>query len=213
MGVSRAREELEALALRPVVEVSATTTPKGKGRKGSAGAEDADIARSGADVFVGTEAVLHRIKRAHAVVFLDFDQELGGIRYRSAEQAFGLLIRAARLLGPRSSGGRLLVQTRKPEHEVLRAAAQADPSILRDVEQERRRELKRSPYVAMATLSGAAAAEFVAMLPTAEGITVQGPMDDRWLVLAPNHEQLSEFLTSVERPAGRMRVEVDPLRV
>lgn len=216
MGVTRAREELEALAGRKVVEVSASST----GTKKSGGARGArkvgapeEIDLASADVFVGTEAVLHRIKRASAVVFLDFDQELGGLRYRSAEQAFGFLVRAARLLGPRKEGGRLLVQTRKPEHEVLRAAAQSDPSILRDAEKQRRQELRLPPYSAMAAISGSVAEEFIASLPPTEGVMVQGPIDERWLVRAANHEILGGFLRSVDRPAGRMRIEVDPLRV
>ncbi len=221
MGVTRAREELEALAGRPVVEVSASA--KGATDK----TDNTYIERSGADIFVGTEAVLHRMKRARAVVFLDFDQELGGIRYRSAEQAFGLLIRAARLLGPRSAGGRLIVQTRKPEHEVLRAASQSDPSVLRVVEKQRRQDLSLPPYSAMATVSGAVAEEFVAALQQVlkgavadpadprqfDRLAVQGPNDGRWLVRAPNHKILSEFLRSAARPTGRMRIEVDPLRV
>ena len=40
--------------------------------------------------------------------FLDFDQELLAPRYRAAEQALGLLARAARRVGPRAGGGRLL---------------------------------------------------------------------------------------------------------
>ncbi len=68
VGVTRAREQLEALAGRPVGEVTALT----------AGKEDLP----GTDVFVGTEAVLYRESELRrrgavgAVAFLDFDQEL-----------------------------------------------------------------------------------------------------------------------------------------
>ena len=62
------------------------------------------------------------------VAFLDFDQELLAPRYRAAEQALGLLARAARRVGPVTGGGRLLVQTRLPDHEVLEAARRADPT-------------------------------------------------------------------------------------
>ena len=90
-GVSRLREELEAAAGRPVVAV---TGP--------------DRARPApADIYVGTEAVLHRVDRADVVAFLDFDRELLAPRYRAVEQALALLAKAARLLGPRRRGGRL----------------------------------------------------------------------------------------------------------
>ena len=71
---------------------------------------------------VGTEAVLHRVTEADAVAFLDFDQELLAPRYRAVEEALALLARAARLVGGRRPGARVLVQTRVPNHEVLDAA-------------------------------------------------------------------------------------------
>ena len=94
-GVTRVREELEALASEEVVDVTA----------------DGDELRP-ARVHVGTEAALHRVIDADAVAFLDFDQELLAPRYRAAEEAFALLARAARLVGGRRPGSRVLVQTR-----------------------------------------------------------------------------------------------------
>ena len=52
-----------------------------------------------ADVYVGTEAALHRLESADVVAFLDFDQELLAPRYRAAEEALALLVLASRLLG------------------------------------------------------------------------------------------------------------------
>ncbi|HEX7443176.1 MAG TPA: hypothetical protein VF320_04785, partial [Acidimicrobiales bacterium] len=71
-GVTRVREELEALARTPVVEVSGDTD-------GQAVAD--------ALVYVGTEALLHQVPSADVVAFLDFDQELLAPRYRAAEEA------------------------------------------------------------------------------------------------------------------------------
>ncbi len=69
-------------------------------------------------MLIGTEAVLHRARRASLVVFLDFDQELLAPRYLAAEQAMALLVRAGRLVGPRNAAGafarRVVVQTRLP---------------------------------------------------------------------------------------------------
>ena len=71
-----------------------------------------------APVLVGTEAVLHRVTGPVGLVaYLELDQELLAPRARAAEQALWLLVRGARLLG---DGGRLLLQTRLPEHEVVR---------------------------------------------------------------------------------------------
>jgi len=41
---------------------------------------------------------------------------------------------------------------------------------------------------------------------------VMGPRDNAWLVRAPDPETLSDLLASVDRPRGRLRIEVDPAR-
>ena len=197
VGVTRAREELELLANRPVAEVTADTAP---------GPPPADV-----PILVGTEAVLHRVSGARAVAFLDFDQELLAPRYRAAEAAIGMLARAARLIGGRSGSGRLLVQTRVPGHEVIDAALHADPSRLTVVESARRAALRFPPETAVAAVSGQAAAAFVDALDGS--VEVLGPANDRWLLRAPDHRTLCDALAAAARPPGRLRIEVDPLRV
>jgi len=198
VGVTRAREELEALANLPVAEVSGETA--------------AGPPPEGVPILVGTEAVLHRVAGAGSVAFLDFDQELLAPRYRAAEAALGMLARAARLVGPRSGGGRILVQTRLPAHEVIDAALHADPSRLAVVEAARRAALRFPPETAVAAISGKAAAVFVAALPAGDRLEVLGPANDRYLLRAPDHKALCDALAATPRPAGRLRIEVDPLR-
>ncbi len=79
---------------------------------------------------VGTEAALHRVDRADVVAFLDIDQHLLAPRFGAGEEALALLARAARLVGGRDGGGRLLVQTRVPDHEVAagRRPRRPDPA-------------------------------------------------------------------------------------
>jgi primosomal protein N' (replication factor Y) (superfamily II helicase) len=198
VGVTRAREELELLANRPVAEVTSDT---------AAGPPPA-----GVPILVGTEAVLHRVAGAAAVAFLDFDQELLAPRYRAAEQALAMLARAARLVGGRHGGGRLLLQTRLPGHEVIDAALHADPGRLAVVEAARRAALRFPPETAVATISGQGAAAFVAALPEAARLELLGPANDRWLLRAPDHKALCDALAATPRPPGRLRIEVDPLR-
>jgi primosomal protein N' (replication factor Y) len=197
-GVSRVREELEALAARPVGEVTAET------------GELPDAA-----VLVGTEAVLHRAGSVDGVAFLDFDQELLAPRFRAAEEALALLARASRLVDGRSRGGRVLVQTRVPHHEVLAAALRADPGRLAASEARMRSALGLPPDRALAAVSGPAAPVFVDGLKAAAGLGVEiaGPDHGQWLVRAPDHATLCSLLATVGRPAGRLRVAVDPLRV
>ncbi|HEX2578551.1 MAG TPA: hypothetical protein VHK88_19565, partial [Aquihabitans sp.] len=199
LGVSRAREELEALAGEPVAELTAATP-------------DGDAAVRDARIVIGTEAVLHRIGRADAVAFLDADQELLALRYRAAEQAIALLARAARVVRRGADGhGRIVVQTRTPDHPVLVAARLADPGRLVDAELPMRRALGLPPAVAMAIVSGQAAPAFVEALGRPEGVAVQGPVDGAWRVRAPDHRVLCDALAAVDRPPGRLRIEVDPL--
>jgi primosomal protein N' (replication factor Y) len=197
-GVTRVRDEIAALIGEPVDEVTAAS-----------GAAEVPSSR----VVVGTEATLHQIDRADAVAFLDFDQELLAPRYRAAEQALGLLARAARVVGGKAGGGRLVVQTHVPRHEVVQAALNADPTRVASAERDRRTQLRFPPVTAMAEVSGAAAGAFVGAIGGHLGVEVLGPSDGRWLVRAPDHRTLCDALAATPRPPGRLRVAVDPPRV
>jgi primosomal protein N' (replication factor Y) len=196
LGVTGVAEALSLIARRPVVEVTA---------------DQNDPSPTG-DLFVGTEAVLHRIAEADVVAFLDFDQELLAPRYRAGEEAMALLIRAARLAGPRDGGGRVLVQTRMPEHEVLEAVLHADPRRAAIPELARRRALQQPPASYWAVVSGASAPTFIERLGSPVGLEVLGPTDGKWRVSSNDRDVLLDALAVVDRPGGRLRVEVDPLR-
>ena len=218
LGVSRVAEELAALAGTPVAQVWGPAAP--------ATGEDPDRA----PVVVGTEAALHRVGAAHAVAFLDFDAELLAPRFRAGEQALALLARAARLVAggpprdatPGTGGGaagwrapgRVLVQTRQPQHPALEAAVSADPGVLAGAEAEVRRALGLPPFGAVATVSGAGAPAYGPDLAAAAppGVEVRGPSDGVWWVRAPDHASLCDLLAGVARPEERLRVEVDPVR-
>jgi primosomal protein N' (replication factor Y) len=203
-GVSRLREDLEALSSSAVEEVT-----------GSSSGE----APSGA-IVVGTEAVLHRVGRAATVVFIDIDSELLAPSYLANERAMALLARASRLVGGRAAvagagggPGRVVVQTRMPGHEVIAAALHADPGRLAASEAPTRAELRLPPASALAKVSGEAAEEFVrALSRVAPGVEVAGPRDGSWLLRAPGHAELCDALAVAGRPPGRLRIEVDPRR-
>jgi primosomal protein N' (replication factor Y) len=80
------------------------------------------------------------------------------------------------------------------------------------VERTRRRELRLPPFTALALVSGAAADAFVERLGRPLGVEVQGPLDGRYLLRAADHRTLCDALAAVERPPGRLRIEVDPQR-
>jgi primosomal protein N' (replication factor Y) len=202
-GVTRLREELEAAAARPVLAVTGTT--------------EQDLFRRGdqADVVVGTEAVLHRMRDVDVVTFVDLDAELLAPRYRAAEQAMALLVRAARLVGP---DGTLLVQTHVPDHEVLDAVRSTDPGRLARSDAARRRVLGLPPFGALARLSGDGADALAVELGLRLDVEVAPERGGAsWLVRAADPDTLGAALTETvrgvpARPGNRTRVEVDPLR-
>ncbi len=191
VGVSRVREELEALLSTEVAEVTGSEPGEGDAR-----------------VVVGTEAVLHRVRSAAMVVFLDFDLHLLAPRMSATEEALGLLARSGRLVGGRSARGAgiVVVQTRIAGHEVLEAATLGNPGPLIERELGLRRELSLPPFGALGELSGPGAGELFGSLGL-DGSPLGG---DRWLVRARDHQALCDRLAAAPRPRERVRIVVDP---
>jgi primosomal protein N' (replication factor Y) len=197
IGTARAAEELSALLGRAVGEVTGAS---------------ADVPNTA--TIVGTEALLHRVGRADLVVFVDLDAELSAPRYRANEEALGLLARASRVVRGRNEDGLVLVQTRQPDHPVLKAAVASDPARLNATDAAMRSELRLPPFAAVAQVSGEAADAFVDQLRGQLGVDVLGPDNhDAFLVRADDHRGLCDALARVERPTGRLRVAVDPVRI
>jgi primosomal protein N' (replication factor Y) len=189
-GVTRLREELEAAAGRPVASVT--------------GADD--HVPPVADIYVGTEAVLHRVRAADVVAFLEFDSELLAPRFRASEQALALIVRAGRM------APEVLIQTFSPGHEVLDAARHGDPAAVLAAERSRRALLGLPPFGALAVVSGPGAADVAAQLRAP--LEVGGDGTDRFVVRARDWTTLGLALNATDRPSGsRVRIEVDPARL
>ena len=206
-GVTRVREELAVLFPRlRVLDVDAATEQIGD-----------------ADILIGTEAVLHRPeirrRRPALAAFLDFDQELLAPRYRAVAQAHWLATRGAQLLAGRPrEQTRLVIQTRQPDHEVVRALVRGRPALVAEAELERRRSLGFPPFGALAELTGDEPAVLASVdaLRGFDAIQVLGPTDGRALVVAPNADALADALAighAAGRVIGRVRTVVDPPRV
>ncbi len=213
LGVGRAAEQLSRLLGRPVTEVT-----------GAGGV----LGGRAAGVILGTEAALHAVDRCDVVGFLDFDQELLAPRYRAGEQALALTALAARLVGGRADGGRIVIQTRVPDHRVIKAVVAGDPERFAEAEAVQRAELGFPPYGALAEVTGAGAptyAEALVAVTDADpdrwaAVRLLGPRhDDRYLISVPAAGDedpsvaLAELLALIPRPKQRVRVAVDPPRV
>ncbi|MFZ9629560.1 MAG: hypothetical protein ACO3C1_09455 [Ilumatobacteraceae bacterium] len=197
-GVTRLRDELEAAAGRPVELVT-----------GDSAAREGELATAqGADVLVGTEAVLHRAGRADVVAFLDVDAELFAPRYRATEHVVALVVRAGRLVGRAAQGGLVLLQTHDPDHEVIRALVLGDVSAISTLDAARRRALSLPPFAALASLEGTGARDVAA----ASGLE-WAPTPKGALARASTWGELGTALAATPRPReSSVRVEVDPPR-
>jgi primosomal protein N' (replication factor Y) len=226
-------EHLGALLRVPVREVSGPkrTVRQGSGEaaRGGQGSNEAEVDDDlgGAPVLVGTEAVLHRVRHAGMVAFLDFDQHLLAPRFGAGEECLVLLARSARIVGGRASAGEgslpvVLVQTRLPQHESLVAAVRGDPSVLARSEMAMRRRLSLPPASAMALVSGAGAEPFARQVVTqaapggvvsvgGSGVEASDLGDGRILIRAAGTTALCDALARV--PRRNVRVEVDPLAI
>ncbi len=208
VGVSRLREELSALLGTEVGEVAGAIAT------GSDPVPDASV-------LVGTEAVLHRVRRAASVAFLDIDLHLLAPRLSASEETLALIVRAGRLVGGRGGPpwARVQAQTRVPDHPVLQAAALGEPAPVLDEEVAIRRASGLPPFAALALVTGALATAFTETLarePEVEqgAVSVSALGEDRFLLRASTHAPLCNVLERAPRPAGRgLRVELDPVTV
>jgi primosomal protein N' (replication factor Y) len=209
VGVSRLREEVAALLGTDVGEVAG---PR-------AGGEEPPLPN--APVLIGTEAVLHRVRHAAAVAFLDIDLHLLAPRLSATEDTLALFVRAARLVGVRGTGApwaRMQAQTRVPDHPLLQSVARGEPTVVLAEEEEIRRTSGLPPFAALAVVSGALAPGYAESLRREAGegeaaaVSVAPLDDNRFLLRADTHDPLCGLLARTPRPPGRgLRVEVDPV--
>jgi primosomal protein N' (replication factor Y) len=113
-------------------------------------------ARSGVwDVVIGTQALFRRepLPRYGLVGILRADSGLHLSEFRAAERTYHLLVDAANLASPASTGGRVIVQTRLPTHHAVQALISGDPDQFYTEEFAARRLLHYPPVCHMADLS------------------------------------------------------------
>ena len=192
-GTTRLTDELSSSTSLPVVEVTASTD--------GVGAESA--------VYVGTDALLHRVRTASTVVFLDIDRDLSAPRMTAGREVLAAVARAARIVG---RSGTIIIQTRQPEHRVLRALVdrtvddclRADTAMLRD--------MGLAPFTTVAVLT--ADSEIPdSSIPDTTG--VEWSRDgDRVVARCPDRDTLLQFVTHVRTASPvRVRVAINPPRV
>jgi hypothetical protein len=192
VGVTTLARDVSAQLGQPVSEITASLDP----------------ATTLARVVVGTEATWSRVRRSSVVIFADFDQYLLAPRASARRAAITAVGKAGRLVGSRREGrGRVILQTRRGDDEVVRALVEAnfDAIIAEDVATAEL--LSLSPFAANAEVSGPGSSAFVAGLIDAP-VSVQATPEG-FIVRAVDVATLTSALRSVDRPPEKFRVAVE----
>ena len=201
-GVQRIREEVEAAAGRPTLDITGDTV--------------ATSTTSG--VYVGTEAVLHRLSSADVVAFLDFDNELFAPTYRAGEQAWGLIVLASRLLKGATNPS-IILQTNDASSPLIGEFKEINPWQVIVDETQKRRALQLPPFSSMARIKvdGVLDHSIFEGLDKSDresGVMIAPLMQPgEFLVRASSDESLSLALEELRsRDVGKIRCYVDPSR-
>ena len=113
------------------------------------------------DIVIGTQ-MLFRLAlpaRAAFVAVPDADAGLHVPDFRSAERMYHGLVDAAALALPAAAGGRLLVQTRLPDHHAILALASGNEEVFVAQEQAFRQLLQYPPWTSLIRLDVSGTAE------------------------------------------------------
>jgi primosomal protein N' (replication factor Y) len=104
------------------------------------------------DVLVGTQMVTkgHDLPAVTLVGVLNADAALSFPDYRAAERSFHLFVQVAGRAGRGEIKGRVLIQTRNPEHPAIVCAARHDVRAFVEQELAARRELGYPPFSRLA---------------------------------------------------------------
>lgn len=197
--------------------------------------------REGAiDILVGTQMVTkgHDLPNVTLVGVLNADAALSMPDFRAAERSFHLLVQVAGRAGRGDIEGKVLIQTRSPEHPAVAFAASHDVQGFVEQEMALRQELNYPPFSRLALIRvdaieerlAQAAAERLARLARKEGqgADVLGPAPApllrlrnryryRFLVRSNDRAALRTALLAVARAPSdrkvRVAIDVDPVNM
>jgi len=195
-GVSQLVSQIQASTRNPVVEISS----------------DSPDDWSKGTVFIGTEAVLHRIPNADTVVFADIDRDLGAPRMTGAHEVLSMIAKAARMVGAK---GTLVIQTRQVGNPLIVALSQTDVSTAlqkwSEADSAQRRAMMLPPFGAIARVQITAPRSFSEItLPAGTHTARDG---DAVLLRAASRTELDVAISQIRSEFGTaVRIHVDPYR-
>jgi primosomal protein N' (replication factor Y) len=117
-------------------------------RRGGAAGVLLDFEAGRARALLGTQMVAkgHDFPNATALAVLDADALLSFPDFRAAERTFQLVTQAAGRVGRGEKPGLVVVQTARPDHEAIRAAARQDHAAFAEAELRFRRAFRYPPF-------------------------------------------------------------------
>ncbi len=193
------------------------------------------------DILVGTQMVTkgHDLPNVTLVGVLNADSALSMPDFRASERTFQLLVQVAGRAGRGDSPGKVLIQTRQPEHPAIAFALRHDVPGFLQQEMHDREELRFPPFSRLAMVrfdaldEGQALAECgriaeIARAAVPGGVEVLGPTPAplarlrnryrfRFVLRASDRKPLRDALLAVARASVhrqvRMAIDVDPVNM
>lgn len=233
-GVERIADEVKALwpNARTAIVTSDTLWSPAKV------AEFVKSVEAGAvDIIVGTQLVTkgYHFPNLTLVGVIDADLGLEGGDLRASERTFQQIVQVAGRAGRGQKPGRVFIQTRMPEAEVIKALIAGDSERFYEVETANRRHANAPPFGRFAAIiisseDADEAAEIARLIgksaPPIEGMRVYGPAPAPLSVLRGRHRHrllihatrqvdvqgaIREWLSNLSWKSGtRVAVDVDP---
>ena len=193
------------------------------------------------DILVGTQMVTkgHDLPNVTLVGVLNADSALSMPDFRASERTFHLLVQVAGRAGRGDAPGKVLIQTRQPEHPAIAFALRHDVPGFIEREMRDREELRFPPFSRLAlvrfdaldeghALSECSRVADIARAAVSSGVEVLGPTPAplarlrnryrfRFVLRAADRKPLRDALLAVAR-AGlhrqvRMAIDVDPVNM
>ena len=193
------------------------------------------------DILVGTQMVTkgHDLPNVTLVGVLNADSALSMPDFRASERTFHLLVQVAGRAGRGDAAGRVLIQTRQPEHPAIAFALKHDVPGFVAREMLDREELRFPPFSRLALVRFDALDEAQALAEcgriaeiarafTTSGVEVLGPTPAplarlrnryrfRFVLRATDRKPLRDALLAVARSSVhrlvRMGIDVDPVNM
>ena len=233
-GVERIADEVKALwpQARTAIVTSDTLWSPAKA------AEFVKSVEAGAvDIIIGTQLVTkgYHFPNLTLVGVIDADLGLEGGDLRASERTFQQIVQVAGRAGRGHKPGRVFIQTRMPEAEVIKALIAGDSERFYEVETENRRRANAPPFGRFAAIIISSedpdeAAQVARLIgksaPLIDGMRVYGPAPAPLSVLRGRHRHrllihasrqidvqaaIREWLDNITWKSGtRVAVDVDP---